>query len=184
MSRIGKLSIPIPSGVSVEGPQGGTRQVTVKGPKGTLQIEVRPEIDVDVQASEMRVAPNGSGGAREARAFHGMTRALLHNMVEGVTKGFSKTLEIQGVGWNAQAQGKKLTLNIGFCHQVALDVPEGLQVTTPNPTQIEIAGVDKQQVGQFAASIRAIRPPEPYKGKGIRYRGEFVRRKAGKSFGS
>jgi len=181
MSRIGRLPIPIPGGVAVE--EMG-RQVTVKGPKGSLQLELRPEIDLAIEAGEVVLSPNGKGTGRESRAYHGMTRALLNNMVEGVTKGFSKTLEIQGVGWNAQAQGKKLTLNIGFCHPVVLDVPQGLQVATPSPTQIDVNGIDKQEVGQFAASVRAIRPPEPYKGKGIRYRGEFVRRKAGKSFGS
>jgi large subunit ribosomal protein L6 len=113
-----------------------------------------------------------------------MTRALVSNMVEGVSAGFNKTLDIIGVGWNAKVQGTKLTLNIGFCHPVLLDVPTGLQVECPSPTQIVITGADKQAVGQLAARIRKVRPPEPYKGKGIRYKGEVVRRKAGKSFGS
>ena len=181
MSRIGKLPVRLPSGVSVETK---SRTVTVKGPKGTLQLELRPEIDVEVDGGVVHVRPNGGGAARESRAFHGMTRALVNNMVQGVATGYSRTLEIVGVGWNAQGQGKQLTINIGFCHPVKLDVPQGLEVETPKPTVIVIRGADKQQVGQFAASIRAIRPPEPYKGKGIRYEGETVRRKQGKSFGS
>jgi large subunit ribosomal protein L6 len=179
MSRIGKLPVKIPAGVEVAEK---ARTVTVKGPKGSLQIELRPEIDVSIDGGVLRVEPNGSGGARESRAFHGLTRALINNMVEGVSKGYEKKLEIIGVGWNAKAQGKQITLNIGFCHPVVLDVPEGLQVETPKPLNITITGADKQAVGQLAASIRAIRPPEPYKGKGIRYSDEHVRRLAGKSF--
>ncbi len=181
MSRIGKLPIEIPGGVDVA--QQG-RTVTVKGPKGTLSMDVRPEIDVEVENGSVNVRPNGSGAPRQARAFHGMTRALLNNMVTGVSTGYSKSLEIIGVGWNAAAQGKKLTLNIGFCHPVEFTLPEGLSCETPKPTQIVVSGADKQVVGQFAATVRAVRPPEPYKGKGIRYSGEYVRRKQGKSFGS
>jgi len=181
MSRIGKLPVPLPSGVSVEAK---SRQVTVKGPKGTLGLELRPEIDLEIGEKELVVSPNGSGAARETRAFHGMTRALLNNMVVGVSQGYRKELEIIGVGWNAQAQGQRLVLNIGFCHPVNLDVPAGLSVETPKPTTIIVTGADKQALGQFAAVIRAVRPPEPYKGKGIRYEGEYVRRKVGKSFGS
>ena len=181
MSRIGNMPIPVPSGVDIKE---ASRTVTVKGPKGTLTLGLRPEVELDIQGNEVLVKTNGSGAAREARAFHGMTRALLNNMVEGVSKGYEKSMEIIGVGWNAQGQGKKLTLNIGFCHPVIFDVPAGLEVETPKPTQIVVRGADKQAVGQFAAVIRAVRPPEPYKGKGIRYVGEYVRRKAGKSFGS
>jgi len=181
MSRIGKLPIPVPSGVTVEEK---SRSVTVKGPKGTLNLDLRPEIDVSIDGSVVNVTPNGSGPARESRAFHGLTRALLANMVHGVHTGYEKKLEIIGVGWNAQGQGKKLTLNIGFCHPVIFDVPEGLEVETPKPVHIIIRGADKHAVGQFAATVRAVRPPEPYKGKGIRYEGEHVRRKQGKSFGS
>ena len=181
MSRIGRLPIKLPNGVEVA--EKG-RTVTVKGPKGSLQIELRPEIDVAVVEQEVRVNPNGSGAARDSRAYHGMTRALINNMVRGVSEGYEKRLEIVGVGWNAQGKGKQLTLNIGFCHPVNLDVPEGLEVETPKPVHIVIRGIDKQQVGQFAAAVRAKRPPEPYKGKGIRYEGEYVRRKQGKSFGS
>ena len=181
MSRIGKQPIQIPAGVSVD--QGADRSVTVKGPKGTLSIALRPEIDLKVDGAVATVEPNGSGAARQARAFHGMTRALVANMVQGVTSGYEKTLEIVGVGWNANASGKKLTLNIGFCHPVEFESGD-LEIETPNATTIIVRGADKQAVGQFAANIRKVRPPEPYKGKGIRYQGEIVRRKAGKSFGS
>lgn len=182
MSRIGKKIITIPAGVEVK--VAPSRDVTVKGPQGSLGIKLRPEIDVNVDGNEATVSANGSGAPRQARAFHGMTRALLANMVDGVTKGFEKKLEIQGVGWNAQAQGKKITLNIGFCHPVVIDMPDGVTCESPNPTTIVLKGADKQAVGHIAAVIRAVRPPEPYKGKGIRYEGEYVRRKAGKSFGS
>jgi large subunit ribosomal protein L6 len=155
----------------------------VKGPKGQLELDLRPEVAVAVQGKQVVVSQSGKGPARQASAFHGMTRALLSNMVEGVTKGFEKTLEIQGIGWNAAAQGRRITLNIGFCHQVHVDLPAGINAATPNPTTIVLSGIDSQAVGQLAAQIRAIRPPEPYKGKGIRYRGEVVRRKAGKTFG-
>ena len=181
MSRIGKSPISLPKGVEVAEK---SRTVSVKGPKGTLALDLRPEIDIKVDGGQVLVEPNGSGSPRQARAFHGMTRALINNMVVGVSKGYERGLEIVGVGWNAQGKGKTLTLNIGFCHPVDLAVPEGCEVETPKPTQIVIRGADKQAVGQFAAKIRAVRPPEPYKGKGIRYVGEVVRRKQGKSFGS
>jgi len=158
--------------------------VTVSGPKGSLSLDLRPEIDVAIEGAEVSLAPNGKGSEREARAYHGMTRALLSNMVEGVTAGYAKTLEIQGVGWNAAVKGKDLSLNIGFCHPMVFPIPQGISCETPNATTIVIKGADKGAVGQFAADIRAVRPPEPYKGKGIRYHGEYVRRKAGKSFGS
>lgn len=181
MSRIGSMPIPIPKGVDV---QAAGRTVTVKGPKGSLSIDLRSEVDLEIQAQELVVRPNGSGAERQARAFHGMTRALINNMVLGVTAGYEKVLEIVGVGWNAQAQGRKLSLNIGFCHPIVFEVPAGITVETPKPIEIHLRGADKQAVGQFAAVVRAVRPPEPYKGKGIRYRGEYVRRKSGKSFGS
>ena len=160
------------------------RDVQVKGPKGTLSMTMRPEVELAVEGTEATVSLNGSGAPRASRAYHGMTRALLNNMVDGVTKGYEKKLEIIGVGWNAKAQGDKVVLNIGFCHDVPVKMPEGVKVETPKPTQIVLTGVDKQAVGQVAAEIRKVRPPEPYKGKGIRYEGEYVRRKAGKSFGS
>jgi len=181
MSRIGKAPVVIPSGVEVN-VKG--RDINVKGPKGNLTITIRPEIDVAIEGGEAVFSVNGSGAPRAARAYHGLTRSLVHNMVEGVTKGFEKKLEIVGVGWNAKAQGDKIVLNIGFCHDVPIKMPEGVKVECPKPTQIVLTGPDKQSVGQAAAVIRAVRPPEPYKGKGIRYDGEYVRRKAGKSFGS
>ena len=181
MSRIGKAPIAIPAGVTVDAK---SSTVSVKGPKGTLSIPVRPEVKVSVEGNEAKVELTGTGGARQARAYHGLTRALVNNMVEGVTKGFEKRLEIVGVGWNAKAGGNKVTLNIGFCHPVDIPMPEGVSVETPSATKITLTGPDKQAVGQVAAVIRKVRPPEPYKGKGIRYEGEYVRRKAGKSFGS
>ncbi len=181
MSRIGKAPISIPKGVefNVQG-----RDVNVKGPKGTLSITMRPEVEVAIDGGEATVSLNGSGAPRAARAYHGMTRALIQNMVVGVTTGYQRKLEIHGVGWNAKAQGDKVVLNIGFCHDVPMQMPTGVSVECPNPTQIVLSGTNKQSVGQIAAEIRKVRPPEPYKGKGIRYEGEFVRRKAGKSFGS
>lgn len=182
MSRVGKQPVAIPGGVSVD--VAADRTVTVKGPKGSLQMGLRPEIDVAVESSIATVEPNGTGAERQSRAFHGLTRALLNNMVEGVSKGFEKQLEIIGVGWNAAIQGKQLVLNIGFCHPVSFELVDGLEAECPNPTTIVVRGIDKQAVGQFAARVRKVRPPEPYKGKGIRYSGEYVRRKVGKSFGS
>ena len=180
MSRIGRLPIAIPSGVTVEEK---ARMVTVKGPKGALELTLRPEIDVKVEKAQVVVAPN-TGDTREVRAYHGMTRAILGNMMLGVTKGYERNLEIIGVGWNAAIAGKKLVLSIGFCNPVEMEIPAGLVVETPKPTNISIKGADKQLVGQFAAMVRAQRPPEPYKGKGIRYEGEYVRKKQGKTFGS
>jgi large subunit ribosomal protein L6 len=182
MSRVGKTPIPVPGGVTVAVSSG--REVTVKGPGGTLTIPLRPEVKVEVEEKQAIVDITGTGSARSARAFHGMTRALINNMVLGVTKGWEKKLEIIGVGWNAAAKGKGVTLNIGFCHPVEIPMPEGVTVETPRPTQIILKGADRQAVGQVAAVIRKVRPPEPYKGKGIRYVGEYVRRKSGKSFGS
>lgn len=182
MSRIGKLPVEIPAGVKVQAE--GARGVKVQGPKGNLSLELRPEIDVEIGEKQVEVKPNGRGSARESRAFHGMTRSLLNNMVLGVTQGYKKELLIIGVGWNAAVQGRKLVLNIGFCHPVEIVLPEGIDAETPRPTAIVITGADKQAVGQLAAKVRKVRPPEPYKGKGIRYSGEYVRQKAGKSFGS
>jgi large subunit ribosomal protein L6 len=182
MSRIGRQPITIPSGVQVEVKP--DRQIVVKGPEGQLTLQIRPEITVAVDGGTLKVTAETADSDRFVRAWHGMTRALVQNMVLGVTKGYEKKLEIQGVGWNAQAQPKKVVLNIGYCHQVEVPIPDGIKVECPNPTTIAISGPSKQGVGQLAANIRAIRPPEPYKGKGIRYDGEYVRRKAGKSFGS
>ena len=182
MSRIGKQPVAIPAGVTVT--KDGERAVVVKGPKGELRLELRPEVDVTIDKAAVKVEVVRDAELRQTRAYHGMTRALLNNMVLGVTKGFEKKLEIQGVGWNAAAQGNKIVLNIGYNKPVTIQMPKGVQVGTPNPTNIVIFGPDSQAVGHIAASIRKRRPPEPYKGKGIRYVGEIVRRKAGKSFGT
>jgi len=181
MSRIGNQIITVPGGVTFD-LKG--RDVAVKGPKGDLSITLRPEIEVKVDGATVAVGINGSGSNRAARAYHGLTRALLNNMVVGVSEGFTKQLEIIGVGWNAKMQGNSLVLNIGFCHPVEFEVPDGLAVECMTPTQVVVSGADKQAVGQLAARVRKVRPPEPYKGKGIRYKGEVVRRKAGKSFGN
>jgi len=182
MSRIGRKTISLPTGVTVTK---SDRRVSVKGPKGELSLDLRPEVDITVDKGSVAVGVlEKSEGERASRAYHGMTRAMLSNMVQGVTKGFEKKLEIQGVGWNAAAQGQKIVLNIGYNKPVTIEIPKGITVLTPDPTNIIITGADKQAVGHLAASIRKRRPPEPYKGKGVRYKDEVVRRKAGKSFGS
>ena len=176
MSRIGKKPIDIPAGVEVK-VDGQT--VTVKGPKATLTRTVHPNMTVKVDGAVMTVErPNDSN---QNKALHGLTRALLHNMVVGVNDGFTKELEINGVGYRAAAQGKTLTLTVGYSHPVEMEVPEGLTVETPTPNKIVVTGADKQAVGQFAAEIREKRPPEPYKGKGIKYADEHIRRKEGKA---
>lgn len=179
MSRIGRAAIAVPSGVAVE--MKG-RDVHVKGPKGDLTWNVHPSIDVAVEDGRVQVTPNSR--ERIARQMHGTARQLIHNMVHGVTEGFTKSLEIIGVGYNAKVQGTSVVLQIGFCHPVDLPIPEGLSVECPTNTKIVITGADKQVVGQYAANIRRVRPPEPYKGKGIRYEGEAVRRKAAKTASS
>lgn len=180
MSRIGKKPVPIPSGVEVK-VDGG--KVSVKGPKGALTQELTGAITVQVDggAKEVRVLRNSD--LRPDRAKHGLYRALIANMVEGVTKGYAKTLEIQGVGYRALLQGRKLQLYVGYNNKVPeiYEVPEGVTVTCPTPTQIDISGADKQLVGQVAASLRHIRPPDVYKGKGVRYKGEVVRKLPGKT---
>jgi len=175
MSRIGKKAVAIPSGVtaSIEGDT-----LTVKGPKGTLSLGMSDLIDYKVEGEEIQVKP--ANDTKQARSYWGMQRTLVSNLVEGVTEGFSKTLEISGVGYRAQAQGKKLKLQLGYSHDVDLDVPEGLEVKTPDQTTVIVSGIDKQAVGEFAANIRKWRKPEPYKGKGIKYQGEYVFRKEGK----
>jgi large subunit ribosomal protein L6 len=179
MSRIGKQPVIIPSGVSIEAKEGSVR---VKGPKGELTLALRPEIQVAVEGQQANVSMVSE--AREVRAYFGMTRALIQNMVEGVTKGYEKSVEIHGVGWNAAVQGRQVVLNVGYCEPVKIALPDGINAVTPNPTLVTISGADKQQVGAIAAKMRAARPPEPYKGKGVRYRGEYVKQKAGKSFGT
>ncbi len=175
MSRIGKRAVPMPGGVSAS-IENGT--LSVKGPKGTLSMGLSDLIDYKVEGEEIQVNP--ANDSKQARAFWGMQRTLVANLVEGVTDGFTKTLEITGVGYRAKAQGKTLKLELGFSHDIDLDVPEGITVNTPDQTTVEISGIDKQAVGQFAAEVREFRKPEPYKGKGIKYRGEYIFRKEGK----
>lgn len=175
MSRIGKKPVAIPGGVTANIADG---ILTVKGPKGTLTLTLADDVTYALEDGSISVQP--ANDSKRARSFWGMQRTLVSNLVEGVTEGFSKTLVITGVGYRANAQGKKLKLQLGYSHDVDLDVPEGLEVKTPDQTTVEISGVDKQKVGQFAAEIRRWRKPEPYKGKGIKYRGEFIFRKEGK----
>src|ERR671931_1653579 len=175
MWRIGKSPIPIPAGVSVSILPG---RVMVNGPLGELTQRLPQRIQVEEDDGQLLVKRPTERG--EDRALHGLTRSLVSNMVEGVTKGFSKTLEIQGVGYRAALRGADLELNVGFSHAVVRKAPQGITFEVPAPNQVVIRGIDKQKVGQVAAEIRAVRPPEPYKGKGIRYEGEYVRRKVGK----
>ena len=177
MSRIGKKPIPVPAGVEVNI---AGNVVTVKGPKGTLTVNAHRNMKVALENGEIIVTrPNDD---KENRALHGLTRSLIANMVEGVTNGFKKELEINGVGYRAAAQGgKKITLNVGYSHPVDLEAPAGGTVETPAPNKIVITGADKQAVGEFAAQVRKVRPPEPYHGKGIKYYDEVIRRKEGKA---
>ena len=175
MSRIGKKPVAIPSGVTAT-TEGKT--LTVKGPKGTLSLQMIDEISYDVGAEGISVQP--ANDSQKARSFWGMQRTLVQNLVTGVTEGFTKTLEITGVGYRAAMQGKNLRLQLGYSHDVNVAVPEGLTVATPDQTTVVISGNDRQKVGQLAAEIRRWRKPEPYKGKGIKYRGEFIFRKEGK----
>lgn len=175
MSRIGNKHIDIPAGVEVK-VEGNV--ISVKGPKGALDYEFNHEMKVMVDGNQIFVKRPSDD--KDHRALHGTTRALIHNMVVGVSEGFTKVLEINGVGYRAQIQGDTLTVFAGYSHNVPMKLPEGIKVACPTPTEIHISGYDKQVVGEFAAEIRAIRKPEPYKGKGIRYQGEYVRRKEGK----
>ena len=176
MSRIGRTPVAIPAGVDVtiKG-----REVTVKGPRGSLSVEVAAPIEVSQADGTIKVTrPNDEG---EIRALHGLSRSLIANMVTGVTQGFSKTLEIVGVGYRVQARGQNLEFSLGFSHPVPVTAPEGITLRVESPTRFVVEGNDKQQVGEVAANIRKIRKPEPYKGKGVRYQGEQVRRKVGKA---
>jgi large subunit ribosomal protein L6 len=175
MSRIGRLPISIPSGVDVAVED---TLVRVKGPKGELSQAISRDISIEREDSTLRVTRPTD--RPEHRALHGLTRSLIFNMVEGVTEGFEKRLEIQGVGYRANLKGKTLELALGFSHPVRVDAPEGIDFEVPAPTQIIVRGIDKQAVGEIAARIRKLRPPEPYKGKGVRYAGEYVARKVGK----
>jgi large subunit ribosomal protein L6 len=175
MSRIGRKPVPVPDAVSVEI---GSGDIAVKGPKGELRQSFSADMTVEQGDGVLTVARPTDRG--EHRALHGLTRSLIANMVEGVTEGFEKRLEIQGVGYRAALKGKKLELALGYSHPVAIDAPEGIDFEVPQPTEIVVKGIDKQLVGQVAADIRKRRPPEPYKGKGIRYKGEQILRKVGK----
>lgn len=177
MSRIGRKAINLPAGVTVN--VGAANAVNVKGPKGELNFGFNEDMKIDVKENEVEVSrPSDS---KKHKTFHGTTRALLNSMIIGVSEGFTKKLKIIGVGYRAQMKGKQLVVAAGYSHPVEVNVPEGISIELPSNTEITITGIDKQKVGQFAADIRAIRPPEPYKGKGIRYVDEYVRSKEGKT---
>lgn len=176
MSRIGKMPVTVPSDVDVD--VKGAR-VVVKGSKGELSRDFHERISFEIEDGSVNV--KRPDDTRESKALHGLSRALLANMVQGVSEGFSKTLEIQGVGYRATLKGSTIELLVGFSHPVEVAAPDGITFEVPEPTRIIVSGIDKEQVGQVAADIRKVRPPEPYKGKGIRYAGEYVRRKAGKA---
>jgi large subunit ribosomal protein L6 len=180
MSRVGKKLIPLPAGVTLE--RAG-KTVTVKGPKGTLTMDLLPGFGVAQEGTEVTVRIE-DGNERQLNALHGTTRANLANMVTGVSVGFKKTLEIVGTGYRANMDGKKLVLQLGYSHPVEFPSPEGITLVAETPTKVTITGIDRALVGQVAANIREKRPPEPYKGKGIKYEGERIRRKAGKSAGA
>ena len=177
MSRIGRMPITVPAGVTVNIAEGNV--VTVKGPKGELTQSLRPEMIIKQEGTTITVERPSDDKLH--RSVHGLTRTLLHNMVIGVTEGFKKELDVNGVGYRAAKEGKNLVLNIGYSHQVIVPETEDIQIDVPNPNQIIVKGIDKQKVGQFAAEVRGKRPPEPYKGKGIKYDYEVIRRKEGKT---
>ena len=182
MSRIGRKPVPMPANVKVSV---ADSTIQVEGPKGKLTLNYRSEIGVKVDEDGRQVLITRGDDERQSRALHGLTRSLIANMVEGVTSGYTKKLEIVGVGYQAQLKAANtVALQVGFANQIVLEAPPGVSVVVPDATHITISGTDKQAVGQFAAVVRKVRPPEPYKGKGIRYEGEVVRRKAGKAFGS
>ena len=177
MSRIGRMPISIPAGVDVKIEAGNL--VTVKGPKGTLTQQLHPNMNIAQEGDVIHVTrPNDE---KENRSLHGLTRTLLHNMVVGVTEGYKKELDVNGVGYRVAKEGKKLTMNIGYSHPVVMEETDGITIEVPSPNKIIISGTDKQKVGQFAAEVRGKRPPEPYKGKGIKYTDEVIRRKEGKT---
>jgi large subunit ribosomal protein L6 len=177
MSRIGNKTITIPAGCEVS--VSDSNEVTVKGPKGTLSRQFNPLITIKVEGAEVNCTR--ANEEKHTKQLHGTTRALIHNMIVGTTEGFQKTLEIVGIGYKAAMQGNKLNMSIGYSHDINVDVEEGIKIEVPNPTTIVVSGIDKQRVGEVAAQIRSYRKPEPYKGKGIRYQGEHVAHKEGKT---
>ncbi len=182
MSRIGRKPVPVPPSVKVSIAE---QTIEIEGPKGKLSFTHRPEIEVAFDKAGNQIVVSRHDDERTNRSLHGLTRSLVANMVQGVTSGYTKKLEIVGVGYQAQLKkANTIALQVGYANQVVLEAPKGVTVTVADPTHVTISGADKQAVGQFAAVVRKVRPPEPYKGKGIRYEGEFVRRKAGKAFGS
>ncbi|MCX6144435.1 MAG: 50S ribosomal protein L6 [Ignavibacteriales bacterium] len=176
MSRVGRKPISIVKGVTVSQKDG---KVVVKGPKGELSATVHPEITVEIKPTEIHVSRHADDGAH--RALHGLWRALIQNMINGVTQGYSQKLEIVGVGYRAEMKGKKLQMMLGYSHPILFGPPEGVNIEAPTQTSVLVTGIDKQLVGLVAAKIRSFRPPEPYKGKGVKYEGEYIRRKAGKA---
>jgi large subunit ribosomal protein L6 len=176
VSRIGRKPVVIPKGVAVQLQAG---QITVTGPKGELKATVHPDVTVESKEGQVNVARHSD--SKEHRAMHGLWRALIQNMVNGVTEGYQRKLEIVGVGYRAEMKGRKLYMQIGYSHPILFSPPEGIKVEAPTQTSIIVSGIDKQLVGLTAAKVRSFRPPEPYKGKGIKYEGEYVRRKAGKA---
>ena len=177
MSRIGNKTITIPAGVEVNVAAGN--EVTVKGPKGTLTRQFNPLVEIKVDGNEIKCAR--ANEEKHTKQLHGTTRALIHNMIVGVSEGYSKTLEIEGIGYRAAVSGQTLTLNVGYSHEINYVAEEGIKIEVPNPNTIVVSGIDKQRVGEVSAVIRGYRKPEPYKGKGIHYKGEHIRRKEGKT---
>ena len=176
MSRVGRSPIPLPQGVDVTVAGG---HVTVKGPMGALEVDINPRLTVEVEDGEVRVQRPGDG--RQDRAQHGLARSLIANAITGVSQGFTKNLEIQGVGYRCAMKGSTLELSLGFSHPVSVEPPAGVNIVAPEPTKITVSGIDKQLVGQVAANIRSLRPPDSYHGKGVRYQGEYVKLKPGKA---
>lgn len=177
MSRIGNKTITIPAGVEINVTAGN--EVTVKGPKGTLTRQFNPLVEIKVDGNEIKCAR--ANEEKHTKQLHGTTRALIHNMIVGVSEGYSKTLEIEGIGYRAAVSGQTLTLNVGYSHEINYVAEEGIKIEVPNPNTIVVSGIDKQRVGEVSAVIRGYRKPEPYKGKGIHYKGEHIRRKEGKT---
>lgn len=177
MSRIGKLPVPIPDGVDVQ--LGDDNHIKVKGPKGELERQLHQDMIIKIE--DGKVIVQRPSDSKKHKSLHGLTRTLIKNMIEGVTQGFQKSLELEGVGYRATKQGQKLVLAVGYSHPVEIVPPKGLEIEVPSPNKIIVKGIDKEKVGALAANIRAVREPEPYKGKGIRYEGEYIRRKVGKA---